>query len=91
MATAYNKVSIPIKNQDGTVCIEYIDYILGFSEIINEYEPDSLEFHNIDKILEKIDSNMQIYYPQINQKELEDKCERMLDILPYVQLEINSK
>lgn len=83
IAGSLNKTVIPIKNYDGDFCIKYIDYLLGYDNIVDNYKSDSLEYSNICDILLKINNNSSIYYPQVDQIELNNKCEHLCNILPY--------
>ena len=83
LAGSFNKTAVPTKNYDGDFCIKYVDYILGYKNIMDNYEADSLEYDNIDDIILKIKNNNITHYPQVDQIELDNKCKHLCEILPY--------
>lgn len=82
IASSFNKIVYPLKTD--VIDVRYIDYILGYENIINKYKISDLNYLKLDDVINKIRYNKPISYPQINYNELIDKQNILIDMLPYL-------
>ncbi len=84
ISTSYNKKTIPINNEDNTCDIRYIDYMLGYKNVLENYDISKLNYYGIDDVINMIQSSIIISYPQINYEELKNKQKDLIKYTPYI-------
>lgn len=83
LSTTYNKKTIPVKRYD-SCDISYIDYLLGFNNIYQQYDIIDLEIPLLSNIMIDIRHNRSIDYPQPNHSELLSKIDSLLFYTCYI-------
>lgn len=84
ISTTFKKITIPINNLNENFDIRFLDYLLGYKSIINNWSIKQLNYLNINEIINTISSNNKITYPQINFNEIVYKQEKLNKLISFL-------
>lgn len=84
LSTSYNKKTIPIYIKNKQFDIRYLDYVLGYKNIINNWGISKLNYLYFRDVLDLALANENIFYPQIDFSELKYKQKKLSTMLPFI-------
>lgn len=86
LSTSYNKKTIPIYNNEKNFDVRFIDYLLGYKNIMHNWNISKLNYYNISDVINSAIHNENIFYPQIDYRELLIKQEKLSELVSYLNL-----